>query len=287
MKRLLAVFAAIAALAATPAPTIREVWNQPAPAFKVIGNVYYVGTHGLSSWLIKTPAGLILLDGALPESASLIEQHIADLGFRLSDVKILLNSHAHFDHTGGLAQLKRDTHAVLIASAGDRVSLETGTYLGSETVESLRAPPVKVDRLVADGGKVSLGGVSLTAHLTPGHTRGCTSWTVPVSEAGKTYQVLFFCSASVAANRLAPREQYPGIVADYRRTFKAMRGMKADVFLAPHAEFFDLWGKHARLFKTGPNPFINPGELRPFIEAAAADFDKQLAAQHARAGAHP
>jgi metallo-beta-lactamase class B len=286
MNRLFALVTALLALVANPASALteREKWNQPAEPFRVIGNVYYVGMHGLSSWLIVTGAGDILIDGDLPESAPAIEQHIKALGFRLSDVKIILNSHAHFDHFGGIAQLKRDTGATFIASAGDRASLETGTYLGSENVKSLSGPPVKVDRLVKDGEVVSLGGDGIMAHLTPGHTRGCTTWTLPVMEAGRLYRVMFFCSTTVAANRLAPREQYPGIVADYRATFAKLKAMQADVFLAPHAEFFDLWGKRARMGH-GPNPFVDPGELQRFVARSQADFERQLAAQKAKAGA--
>lgn len=285
MRRLVALVAGLAALASSAlALTPRETWNLPAEPFHVIGDVYYVGMHGLSSWLIVTPSGDILIDGDLPESAPFIERHIRQLGFQLKDVKIILNSHAHFDHFGGIAQIKRDTGATFMASAGDRASLETGTYLGSETVKSLQGPPVKVDRLIGDGQQVTLGGVALTAHLTPGHTRGCTTWTMPVAEAGRTYQVMFYCSTTVAANRLAPREQYPGIIADYRATFARLRTMKADVFLAPHAEMFDLWAKRARLGQ-GPNPFVDPTELQRFVAASAADFDRQLAAQRAKAGA--
>jgi len=286
MRRALVILLALAGLAAAPDPfaSQRVAWNRPAEPFRIIGDVYYVGTGGLSSFLIATPKGHILIDGGLTESAPQIERHIAALGFKLTDVKILLNSHAHYDHSGGLAQLKRDTGAVLIASAGDRVSLETGTYLGSETVAALRAPPVKVDRLVADGGEVSLGGVTLTAHLTPGHTRGCTTYTLPVVEAGARHEVVFFCSATVAANRLAPREQYPGIVADYRRTFAGSRAIKADVFLAPHPEFYGLEAKRAAQIKGGPNPFVDPAAFQNHVTHMAAAFEAELARQQ---GAKP
>jgi metallo-beta-lactamase class B len=276
----------LAALAeAEPPSTIatqREIWNRPAEPFHVIGNVYYVGTKGLSSWLISTSKGLILIDGALPESAPQIEQHIVALGFKLKDVKILLNSHAHFDHSGGLAQLKRDTGAILIASAGDKVSLETGTYLGSEDVHAFDAPPVRVDRIVADGGTVTLGTTVLTAHLTPGHTRGCTSYTLSVIEDAVSHGVIFFCSATVAANHLAPKEQYPGIVADYRHTFELTKNVGADVFLAPHQEFFHLWDKRARMTAGQPNPFVDPNELQTFIAASQAAFEKELARQQGK-----
>ena len=155
----------------------------------------------------------------MPEGAPLIEANIAKLGFKLSDVKILLNSHAHFDHSGGLAQLKQDTGATLYAMEGDVSALEGGFYLGSEDVRSMNAPPVKVDRVLKDGDTVKLGDFTLTAHLTPGHSRGCTSWGATLRRRGKAYEALVFCSATVAANRITPPLQYEGIVEDYRKTF--------------------------------------------------------------------
>ena len=259
-----------------------ESWNQPNAPFKVIGNIHYVGTAGLSSFLITTERGHILLDGALPESVPQIQANITALGFQLGDIKYLLNSHAHFDHSGGLAQLKQATRAQLVASEGDRSALEGGFYLGFEDREALKAPPVKVDRAVRDGETLELGGTVLTANLTPGHTRGCTSWSMPVSEAGKTLRVLFFCSSSVAANRLVGPPQYPGIVADYEKTFAKARTLTVDIFLAPHPEFFRMSDKRARLTAQGPNPFIDSQEFGAFITTSEADFRRQLAAQQER-----
>jgi metallo-beta-lactamase class B len=270
-----------------------ESWNQPNVPFKVIGNIHYVGTAGLSSFLITTERGHILLDGALPESALQIEANIAALGFKLRDIKYLLNSHAHFDHSGGLSQLKQDTGALMVASEGDRSALEGGFYLGSEDRDALKAPPVKVDRVVRDGAALELGGTVLTANLTPGHTRGCTSWSMPLTEGGKTLRVLFFCSSSVAANRLVDPPQYPGIVADYEKTFARARTLQVDVFLGPHPEFFRMSDKRARLSSGGvpaqgtPNPFIDPQEFGAFIAASEADFRRQLATQQERARSAP
>jgi metallo-beta-lactamase class B len=265
-----------------------ESWNKPNVPFKVIGNIHYVGTAGLSSFLITTERGHILLDGALPESVAQIEANITALGFELGDIKYLLNSHAHFDHSGGLAKLKQDTGAQMVASEGDRSALEGGFYLGSEDREALAAPPVKVDRVVRDGETLELGGAVLTANLTPGHTRGCTSWSMPITEAGKTLRVLFFCSSSVAANRLVDPPQYPGIVADYEKTFARARTLQVDVFLAPHPEFFRMSDKRARLTADGAapggsNPFIDSREFGAFITTSEADFRRQLATQQERA----
>ena len=258
---------------------VREAWNKPAQPFRVIDNVYYVGTDELASWLVATPKGLILLDGALEESVPEIERNIATLGFRVRDVRWLLNSHAHFDHSGGLAQLKRDTGATMIASDGDRESLETGTYLGSEQVRELAAPPVRVDRIVHDGEVLGLGGIHLTAHVTPGHTRGCTTWTLPVVDRGTTHEVIFYCSTSVALNRLVPDPQYDGIVDDYRHSFARLSQLHADVFLANHKSFFGLWEKRARMSDGAPNPFVDAAELARFVAGSLADFERDLAAQ--------
>lgn len=258
---------------------IRTVWNRPAEPFEVIDGIYYVGTEELAAWLIPSEQGAVLIDGALEESAPLIEANIRRLGFKVEDVRFLLNSHAHFDHSGGLAQLKRDSGAQFIASRGDQVALETGRYVGFESVADLNFPPIKVDRLIADGEALMLGSVRLTAHFTPGHTAGCTTWTMPVWSRGQRLDVVFYCSTSVALNRLLPNAQYPGIIDDYRGSFTRLATLHADVFLANHKDFFRLWEKRAAMRPEGPNPFIDAGELGRFVEASRAEFEKDLAAQ--------
>jgi metallo-beta-lactamase class B len=242
------------------------------PPFRIIGNIYYVGVSGISSFLITTPAGDILLDGGLPESAHLIERNIAALGFHLNDVKYLLNSHAHFDHAGGLAELKRLSGAQLIASKADSRTVNAG---------GPSMPAVSVDRTIGDNGTVQLGGTTLTAHLTPGHTPGCTTWTVTAAENGRNYRVVFFCSTSVAGNHLVNNRQYPQIVSDYEHSFAVLRQMPCDVFLGAHGEFFHLDEKRALLGKGGPNPFINPAEFRAYIDESQRDFERELKRQDA------
>lgn len=267
-----------AAMLAAPAQAQGNNWNTPTEPFHVIDNVWYVGTAGLSAFLFTTPEGHILLDGATPQGAPMIEANIEKLGFRLADVKILLNSHAHFDHSGGLAQLKADTGAKLHAMEGDVSALEGGFYLGSETVKAMDAPPVKVDHVLKDGDTVTLGGTTLTAYLTAGHSRGCTSWGATVKNRDATYEALVFCSATVAANRITPPEQYEGIVGDYRATFAKARAMKVDVPLAPHPEFFQLIEKSAkaREFPGAPNPFIDPAAFQPYIARLETAFETTL-----------
>lgn len=270
----LAVTAVTAAAQAWP-----PSWIRPAEPFHLADNLYYVGSDGLSSWLITTTEGHILIDAPMAQNVDLIEGNIRKLGFRVEDVKVLLASHAHFDHVAGLARIKADTGATLAASAGDREALEKGVYPGSEEVAFLRFDPVKVDRVLRHGDTVSLGGVTLTAHVTPGHSPGCTTWTFPLKVDGKVRQALYYCSTTVAANRLAPRPQYPGIVADYRASFATLGKLKADIFLAPHNEQFDLDGKRARLKPGKPNPFLDPTELGQTVAAQKAAFEKACAKQ--------
>lgn len=273
----LALMVATAMALALPA-SAQNNWNKPTEPFHIIDNVYYVGTEGLGAYIFKTDAGLILLDGATPEGAPIIEANIAKLGFKVSDVKILLNSHAHFDHSGGLAQLKKDSGAQLAAMEGDVSALEGGFYLGSENNKAMGAPPVKVDRVLKDGDTVTLGGFTLTANLTPGHSRGCTSWGWTAKDGGKSYEALVFCSATVAANRITPPLQYPGIVEDYRTTFTKAKTMKVDIPLAPHPEFFGLLPKKekAKASPKAPNPFIDPAAFQPYIARLEADFERTL-----------
>jgi metallo-beta-lactamase class B len=261
--------------------TERAAWNQPIKPFRIVGNVYYVGVAGLSSFLIKTPAGDVLLDGGLPESAPRIAASLAELGVRLADVKVLINSHAHFDHAGGLAELERSTGARMVASAADAESLAAGRSESFGAATFTPFPAVRVDRVIADGGTVELGGTVLTAHLTPGHTKGCTTWTMPVLEAGKKHEVVFHCSTTAPGYQLVDNPKYPQIVADYRRSFATLRKLPCDVFLGPHPSFFHFDEKRARLGTAGPNPFVDPGEWARFIDESERAFDDELQRQRA------
>jgi len=263
----------------------RIEWNKPQKPFHVIGNIYYVGMAGVSAFLIVTPKGNILTDGGLPESAPFIEKNIQALGFKLSDVKYLLNSHAHFDHSGGLAKLKADTGAKFVASTGDAPFLESGhiPYGPSSLIDTT---PVKVDRKVKDGDTISLGGVTMTANVMPGHTKGCTTWTMPLVEAGVTHKVMFFCSISVAGNPIAGKLAYPTIVSDYRASFARLKKMDADIFLAPHGGQFHMEEKLARVKPGVPNPFIDAKELPDMVQKAEAAFNKDLARQQAGGAAY-
>lgn len=270
-----------AAHAEQPYAQERIAWNKPAAPFHIIGNVYYAGTAGISVYLIDTPKGLIVIDAALPESVPYIEKNITALGYNLKDIKILLAGHAHFDHAGGLAALKRDSGARLIASAEDKPVLETGT-IDYGPCKEVPFDPVKVDKVVKDGERISFGGVTLTAHATPGHTRGCTSWTMPVSENGATHTILFACSLTVGGNQLIANPAYLNVITDFRNSFAKMKAIKADILLTQHPYNADVLGKAARAKAGDPNPFINPADLNRYVDDAQRDFEHDLAQQSAK-----
>ena len=260
-----------------------QTWFENVEPFRLIGDreqgIYFVGTRGLGMFFIPTAQGHIVIDGGMPGQGKQVWENIKTLGYDPADIKILLNSHAHMDHSGGLAELKQLTGAKLLASEGDRSALEGGFYLGSEDDQSLKAPPVKVDRIIAEGETVKLGDVTLTAHITPGHSRGCTSWTMPVVQDGQSYQALFFCSATVAANRLVGPPQYEGIVADYRKTFAKTRDWAPDIFLSNHPEFFGMAEKQEKLAAGDPLAFVDKSGFPTFIRTMESWFEAALEKQ--------
>lgn len=257
-------------------------WSQPTKPFRVVGNIYYVGTKGLAAYLITSGKQAILLDGTPKSTASLVESNITALGFKLSDIKIIVTSHAHFDHVAGVAQIKRDSGAKLYAIAADRWALENGLHDGETTYKRGTFPAVKVDHVLADGEVVALGDVSLKATLTPGHTPGCTTWSTSVTEAGRALKVVFPCSVTVAGNKLFGNRRYPGIVADFETSFDRLAAMKADVVLPAHPEFADVLGRAARRDAGEKVAFIDPDLLSQIVEKSRAAFKKELARQKAR-----
>jgi metallo-beta-lactamase class B len=223
--------------------SLSRSWNQPVRPFRIAGNIYYVGASDVTSFLITTERGHILLDGGLPETAPLILASIRALGFRPQDVKLILNSHAHYDHAGGLAELRRVTGARVVASAGDSALLARGGLGDPNFGDRLPFPPIQPDSVVHDRSAITLGGTTLVARVTPGHTRGCTTWTTTVVEGANRHGVVFICSATVPGYRLVGNTAYPDIVSDYRRTFDILRSLRCEVFLAAHGSFFSLLDK--------------------------------------------
>jgi metallo-beta-lactamase class B len=274
------LFLLLPILAAAQADETSRSWNQPVEPFRIAGNLYYVGASDITSYLVTTTAGHILIDGGFVETAPLIRDNVKKLGFRIEDVKILLNSHAHYDHAGGLAALKEMTGAKLFASAADAPALARGGKGDPVFGDRFPFPPAQADRLLANGDTVALGGVTLTAHLTPGHTRGCTTWTLQMNDAGKIRNVVSVCSTSVLPDtRLGADPTYLGIVEDYARTFQTLRALPCDIFLASHGSFFGLTTKSERLRKGGGlNPFIDPEGYRQYLDRSERAFQERLAA---------
>lgn len=254
-------------------------WEQPFEPFRLIGDIHYVGSRGLAVFFIPTEEGHILIDGGLPGQGDYIASQIEMLGYDPKDIAIILNTHAHFDHSGGFAELKALTGATLIASAADKPAIERGVYLGSEEVDDFGMPPVIVDQILEDGEVISLGGVDLTAQLTPGHSPGCTSWWITVEEGGESYDVLVFCSATVAANRLVGRPQYSGIVDDYQFTFERARDWTPDVFLSNHPEVFFMEERRERMEEEGPLVFVDQDRFPQYILNKEEAFQLALVSQ--------
>jgi metallo-beta-lactamase class B len=238
------------------------------PPHKIIGNIYYVGTRTLSSFLMVTPEGNILLDSTYERNVPTIQKSVTDLGFKFSDVKILLANHAHGDHQEGDALVKQMTGAQVMAMAEDVPALQAMKPGGKEH---------PIDRTLHDKDTVTLGGVTLTAHLTPGHTRGCTTWTTAVQEGGKTYNVLFGCSLR------PPGVITPAIADEFKRAFELVRALPCDIQLGDHGAQYGMHAKYAKLQSGGPNPFVEPATCMQEADLGETMFNAQLAEQKAAA----
>jgi metallo-beta-lactamase class B len=257
-------------------------WITPHAPFRVIGNVYYVGSEDLASYLITTPQGHILINSDLTSSVPQIQKSVEALGFHFSDVKILLISHAHWDHAAGSAEIKRLTGAkymvmdsdVPVVESGGKTDFQYGAEVGSHF------PPTKVDRVLHDGDEVKLNGVVLVAHKTPGHTKGCTTWTMKVREDNKTYNVVIVGSPNVNAGyKLVDNAAYPTIAQDYESTFRTLNSLPCDVFLGAHGGYFDMEAKFARMKAGGTNPFVDPEGYKRYVAEREQTFRKELAKQ--------
>jgi metallo-beta-lactamase class B len=236
------------------------------PPHRVIGNIYYVGTRTLSSFLITTPQGHILLNSTYERNVRTIERSVAQLGFRFSDIRVLLGTHAHGDHQEGDALVKELTGAQVMAMQEDVPALEAIRPGG-------KAHPI--DRQLRDGERVTLGDTTLVAHLTAGHTRGCTTWTTAVQEGGRTVNVVFACSYR------APANVTPAIESEFNRTFKVIRALPCDVPLGDHPAQYNMAAKHGRVTPGGPNPFVDPAGCWNEAEVQEAMLHAQLAMQKA------
>jgi metallo-beta-lactamase class B len=259
-----------------------DAWTTPEPPMKIVGPIHYVGTKDLAAYLITTPAGHILLDGAVPSMAGEIEKSIRALGFKPEDIEILLTSQAHFDHVGTLAHFKKLSGASVRIMQGDERLVADGgrsDYLLGSRPEA-HFEPVPVDVVLKDGDTITLGDVSMKALRTPGHTPGCATYTMTVAEGGRTYTVVFPGSTTVnAGTRLGKTPSYPGIADDYRRTFDTLASLKPDIFLGAHASFFDLEGKRARAKTEGVKAFVDPDGYRRLHAEKREQFEAALKAE--------
>jgi metallo-beta-lactamase class B len=270
-------------LLATAAAAQNGPDNQPFPAYRIIGNVYYVGASDITAYLVTTPAGHILINSGYENTPPLIRDSIVKLGFKPDDVKILLNSQAHFDHVAGQAAMQRLTGAKIYSSRPEVAVLESGGKADPRWGREQTYPPVKVDHVVRDLEEVTLGGVTLVAHMTPGHSIGCTTWTTRVTDGGKTYDVVIVGGTTINPGvEFVRKPTYPGIAEDYARTFRTLRALHCDVFLGAHGGYYGMKEKYQKM--TGGaavNPFIDPAGYRAFIDRADKTFQETLAKEKA------
>lgn len=288
LTRRVASFAALS-LAVSSRPAVAQNqpdWLEPFAPFRIAGNLHYVGSRGLASYLVTTPAGHILINSDLEANVPMLRTSIEKLGFKFTDVKVLLISHAHWDHDAGSAMIKQLTGAkymvmdadVPVVESGGKADFQYGNDPGTHYA------PTKVDRALHDGEKVTLGGAELVAHLTPGHTKGCTTWTMKVSEGGRTYDVVIIGSPNVNPGyKLVGNAKYPQIADDFARTFRVLKSLPVDIFLGAHGSYFDMEAKVARLVPGQPSPFIDKAGYAAYVSERQAAFERELAKQRAAA----
>jgi metallo-beta-lactamase class B len=252
-------------------------WNEPYPPHRIADNLYYVGSKGLSTYLITTSQGHILINSSFERTVPIIRTNVEKLGFKFTDVKILLTNHAHSDHVEGHALIKELTAAKVYVMQGDEKVIESGgegqyLYKGGWK-------PCKVDRVLKDGDKVTLGDATLTAVLTPGHTRGCTTWTMKAKDKGKIYDVVIVGSPNVNPGfQLVNNREYPTMAADYARTFKVLKSLPIDIFLGAHGAYYGMHDKVA-MMKDGVNPFVDPAGYKAYIADREKAYLESLKSQ--------
>jgi metallo-beta-lactamase class B len=262
--------------------TAQAEWTEPFPAFRIVGNFYYVGSKGLANYLITTPEGHILINSDLEANVPLIRSSIESLGFKFTDVKILLISHAHWDHCAGSAKIKELTGAKYMVMDADVPVVESGgkTDFQYANDPSTLYPPTKVDRVLHDGDEVKLGGVTLVAHLTPGHTKGCTTWSMKAKDGSKTRNVVVVGSPNVNPGyKLVSNPLYPGIADDYARGFRVLKSLSCDIFLGAHGSYYGMEAKFQKLKAGDSSAFIDPDGYRAYLTEREQTFLKELEKQ--------
>ena len=277
---LLSFFAVVVTLCRAELP---KDWTEPFPPHKIAGNLYYVGSKDLASYLVATSEGLILINSSLEESVPLIRASVEKLGFKMSDIKILLISHAHSDHCAGSAEIVRLSGCQYFVMGQDAAAVESGGSLKGRLnrADYTQFPPAKVDRRLKDGDEVKLGDATVVARLTPGHTRGCTTWTMKVKDGDKTLNAVIIGSPNVNPGYiLVNNKTYPTIATDYEQTFRVLKSLPIDLFLGAHGSYYGMVAKHAKL-KDGSttNPFIDPEGYKIYVADREAAFRRELAKQ--------
>ena len=262
-RGLFLLFISVAPLMAQTNPD----WHAAFPAFKIAGNLFYVGTADLAVYLINTPQGNIIINSDFPEDVPLIRKSIEQLGFKYSDTKIILISHAHGDHDAATALIKKDTGAQLMIMDAD---------VREEESSARGRPGAHVDRILHDRDTVQLGGSTLTAYLTPGHTKGCTTWVMQVDEGGRKLNAVIVGSPNVNPGYiLVGNKNYPQIADDYVKTFKVLQSLNADLFLGAHGAYFGMKAKYTKMKPGSSNPFIDPAGYKSYVAEREATFQKE------------
>lgn len=288
--RLLRTMLGSLCLAVCAVASAQQQDNLPVEPFRIAGNLYYVGASDISSYLITTPAGHVVIDAGYASTVPMIEAGIRRLGFKVEDVRVLLNTQAHYDHAAGFAALKRDTGARLMIAGGDADVIERGGLQDFSFGDAHPFPAATVDRRLQDGDTVTVGKLTLTAHVTPGHTKGCTTWAFSVTENNRELHVVDMCGLTVLdTTRLVGNALYPGIVADYERTFSAMRKLPVDIFIGAHPSYYGGVEKaaKARANPGGANPFIDPEGYQRYIDTGEKRFRDALAKEKGQARRGP
>ncbi len=258
-------------------------WTVPQKPFRIYGNTWHVGPRGLGVFLITAPTGHVLIDGGVPGNAPLIEANIRSLGINLRDIKWILNSHAHCDHAGGIAQLVRASSAQVIAGYADTELLARGGHDDPQYGDRFPFPPVRVTRTVSDGESLRLGGLVLTAHSTPGHTKGNTTWTWESCEDTRCLHMVFVGSLSAPDYKLIANPKYPRVVEDYQRSFAVVEALPCDIALAPHPGMVDFWKRVAKRDQGDANALIDPTLCRVYAKHARESFAEELTKQRRNA----
>jgi metallo-beta-lactamase class B len=286
MVRLHLVATLLVSLLLTPqqyTPAVAE-WNQPIEPFRIVGNLYYVGASDIASYAIATPDGIILIDTGFRETVPLIEANLEKLGFRLQNVRLILEMHAHYDHVGGIADVKTRTKARFLANPGDAPLLARGGKGDFAFGDRFVYPPVTPDAPLRDGEPVTLGGVQITPHFTPGHTKGATSFSTTIHDADRDYHVVFVSSLTTPEYQVVDNPKYPDLIQQLDASFRTLRALPCDIFLSEHGGSFGLARKMAkRAADPAHNPFVDPEGYRRLIDTSESNLHKLAAEQKAKA----